>query len=187
MALPHIKQPEGPITNPDFKKRDFNDLDGLLQELSKDRQNFDPPPPPPGSEPQPGFQQPPFHGPGSPPEFSEREPITHDQAVRAGRRAAVLTDQALSVLGMAIAKEQNPESYKASPGEVSDMADAWAEVTEEYSFKINPWINIVFLILMIYTPKLIKASNDRRIKQLQEEQEKQARQIKELQDKANQA
>jgi len=150
--------------NTEFKAHNFQDLDGLLSDLNTKRQNFDPPAPAPGAEAAaasaPGFQ--PFPG------YQEPAPqITREDAERAGHRMAVLIDSMVSTGGMMIAKADESEPYKASEGEIKDLAEAWSDVSEEYNFKINPWFNILILTLMIYTPKIIQANNDRRLNKME--------------------
>lgn len=168
--------------NPEYKVRDFNDLDSMMAELNVQRQQFEPAAPP---APAPGHPATDGQGPGLPgqanPWEDAAEPISREDAERAGRRAAVMADSVLSVAGMMIAKEKIPDKYKASEGEIKDLSDAWSEVSEQYAFKINPWFNVAILTLMVYMPKMMDAANDRRIKNIQEEQAKQAEKIAEIQ------
>lgn len=158
---PEVK-PEIKI-NPNFQQHDFENLDDLLRDLNTAKQVFEKPG---EDQPAPGSMPPmDFNTDNLPPET-----ITREEAERAGMRMAKLTDSILSVTGMTIAKEQDPAKYKASEGEIDDMAAAWSEVAEEYKFKMNPWFNIALLTLMIYMPKMVQASNDRRVKILEEKQ-----------------
>lgn len=165
MPFPTEAQTEGKTEiklNPNFQQHDFENLDDLLQDLNTAKQVFKQP----GEDQAPGSQPAiDFNTDNLPPETISRE-----EAERAGRRMAKLTDSILSVTGMTIAKEQDPEKYKATAGEIDDMAAAWSEVAEEYKFKMNPWFNIALLTLMIYMPKMVQASNDRRVKILEEKQ-----------------
>ena len=166
--------------NPDFKLKQFGNLDEIMQELNIEKQKFDPPAPPPGSTSGEASA-----APGS---FNfEPEPMSREEAERAGERAAILADSLLSVVGMTIAKEERSDKYKASPGELQDLSKAWGDVSEHYSFKVNPLLNITLLNMMIYGPKMMQAANDRKLKKIQEEQarqaliqEEQARQLKQM-------
>ena len=182
MALP--TETPAPAQNPDYKARNFMDMDSLLSELSTERQNFDAPAPPPGSTPPPMPGIPP--APGAQPLYPGElpaEPITREDAERAGKRMATMLDGALSFTGMIIAKEQTTEKYKASEGELKDLAEACSEVSEQYQFKVNPWFNVAILLLFIYMPKLIQANNDRRIKALETKAREQEARIQAIEDK----
>ena len=181
-TVPPVQKPVE--VNQDYKLRNFNNLDDLISELNIERQKIDatPPPAPAPGHPAPDVQVPPGSGAPAAPWENAPDPITREDAERAGRRAAVMADSVLSVAAMMVAKEQNPDKYKASEGEIKDLSDAWSEVSQEYSFKINPWFNVAILTLMVYMPYMMEAANDRRFKTLQEEQKKQAEKIAEIQE-----
>jgi len=168
--------------NPEFKLKQFGNLDDMMQELNIEKQKFDPPAPAPGAPTEPGE--------GARQYNFEVEPMSREEAERAGERAAILADSLLSVVGMTIAKEEKTDKYKATEGELRDLSKAWGDVSEHYSFKVNPLLNIGLLNVMIYGPKIMQATNDRKIKNLQEEQkrqaiiqEEQARLLKEMREK----
>ncbi len=112
----------------------------------------------------------PYSPPGS--MYREPEPIDPEKAKRTGRRTAVMIDGAMGfVNGSLIAKADETDPYKASPGELNDLSDAWAEVAEEYSFSVNPWFKLGMLNLTTYLPRSIKAMNDRKYNILKQEME----------------
>lgn len=145
------------------------DLDDLLSELNTPKQNFEPPTlpnaDPTGPNANPWTQ--PRATPMALPTWEQDElkapPLTREEAQRQGERWAKTADITISFLASFYAKEDDTRKYKASPGEVQDLAAAFADLSAEYSLKINPWLNVTFLLLAIYVPKLIQASNDRRI------------------------
>lgn len=178
MALPTTEQP---AVNETFKAENFNNLDSLLRELNVQRQIFE--------TPKPEGDLPPVETNNLTEEqlIQGEATISREDAERAGRRMAVMVDSVISVAAMTIAKEDANEKYKASEGEINDLSDACSEVSEQYKFKINPWINVMILITMIYLPKIIQATNDRRIKIMEERQKEleDRMQIIELRSKQN--
>lgn len=179
MALPTTND-QTPQVNENFKPEDFNNLDSLLSTLNVERQTFETTKPEvdqPGSSNDPPLNEEQL--------INQGQPITREEAERAGHRMAVLVDSVISVAAMTIAKEEKTDKYKASEGEIKDLSDACSEVTEQYKFKINPWVNVLLLIAMIYLPKLIQATNDRRIKIMEEKQKELENRIKDIEAKAN--
>lgn len=149
MALPDKQESKLPYGS---------NLDTLIAEMSAPKQNFTPPTPPQGAQ-----------SPGSPPGWTPPEidtdpvtPMDPEAAKRQGERLARTIDGGLSFAAAMYAKEESTEKYKASPGEITDLGNALGDLSLEYNIKLNPWVNVIFLMVMIYGPKFMAASNDRR-------------------------
>lgn len=166
-------------------------LDTLLGELSTPKQDFTPKPPVgtgqsrPGASPTPGlFPEP---EPGQPiPDMRTPEQIAADNAAseRSGERMAKTIDGIVSFAACMIAKEQNREKYKATPGDIDDLAGAWSQVSAEYHFNFSPWFNVVFLSISVYVPIFMKATNDRRYNTLMQKHDELQRRIEDLEKEA---
>lgn len=145
--------------DPQPVKRDFDNLDSLLGELSQPKQTFE----------QPELvQQPsamPWNIPGS-------EPLTEEEANRSGKRLAKTIDSTFSFLAGLYAKSEDVSKYKATPGEIDDLADPLTEISQKYNFAISPEWRAIFLLITIYGPRAILAVNDRRINQLEDRVQK---------------
>lgn len=155
-----------PAQEPEPVKRDFNNLDSLLGELSQPKQVFEQPAP---------VEQPaamPWNPPGS-------EPLSEEDAQRSGKRLAKTIDSTFSFLAGLYAKSDDVTKYKATPGEIDDLADPFTEISQKYNFAISPEWRAIFLLITIYGPRAILAVNDRRINQLEDRVQKIEDQIRE--------
>ena len=152
------------------------DVDDLIGELATPKQDFTPKPPP-DALPKPETAGTPTGNQGGEPNIFDptgtltsqpdepSEPLTPEQLAakkRSGANVAKLADAGLSMLGQMYAKADSPSDYKASAGELSDLSEAWAEYLKDKDYDIPPGAYLLFLNLMTYVPKGIKANNDRR-------------------------
>ena len=151
-----------PSAAPEPPKPSSISVDDLLQQLNVPKQVFDPAPGAQPANPEPAFI------PGQPlPGIGEATaPIDPERARRAGLRAAKMANGVLSVTAALIAKENNTDKYGAEKGEIDDLAEAWADVSTEYEFTINPWISVGLLTISVYMPKFLQAMEDRKVNQL---------------------
>lgn len=132
-------------------------VDSLLKELNVPKQVFEPAGNP-AQEPAPGAS---FFDPSAP--APGGAPIDPERAKRAGLRAAKMANGVLSVTAALIAKENDTDKYGAAPGEITDLGEAWADVSQEYEFTVNPWLSVILLTLSIYMPKFLQALEDRKV------------------------
>lgn len=145
-------------------------FDELLGELSTPKQDFTPKPPPgePGNHltnTPPSGHRPIFEFPGAEEEpIKNPEQIEQDRATaeRSGERMAKTVDSIASFTAAMIAKESETGKYKASPGDIQDLANAWSDVSEKYHFNISPWLTVVMLSMATYVPIFMNATRDRR-------------------------
>lgn len=162
--MPVQLQPEEPIVT----KRDFNDIDSLISEvLSQPKQVIGTPPPDPSNPAGANVGSPSFPDSGeaiAPPwEGEPAEPMDPEEAKRSGLRLAKTLDGIISMGASAYAKEKDRKKYQASEGEINDLADPLGELSQKYNFNLSPEVRALFLIVTTYWPKLLEASNDRRI------------------------
>jgi len=170
------------------QKLDYTkNLDQLLGEFSQPRQDFTPKPPP-GPQPKPAgqfsgqFSPWPTEGEGPEPDTRTPEEVQRDimAAERTGHRIAKTVDGIASFTAALIAREKETAKYKATPGDVEDLSEAWAAVAEKYQFDVNPWFTVAFLNLTVYGPIFMKANNDRRFNQMNAEIKAMQQQIEDL-------
>lgn len=163
--------PQPPTPNPtevtgEFTpvKRDFNNIDSLISELNEPKQEIL------SSDNVPGQSQLPGNGSEFYNDKSKIE-ITPEQAARSGERIAKTFNTAFAFSASLYAKAEERERYEATPGDVHDLSQAWADVAMKYSFKVedSPWLNVLLLMSVVYAPIFIKAKNDRRDAILREE------------------
>lgn len=148
-----------------------NYLDNLIGELSTPKEQILKTPSAAQGIPAPGQ---PFQGqPGNPEDqFAEPgEPISPESARKSGERIAKMFDQGFSFGAMLYAKGESPQPYKADEQDLKDLSDVWADVAAKHSWKIedSPWLNVLILVIAVYYPKFMKAGNDRRFSQVNQE------------------
>jgi hypothetical protein len=148
-------------------------FDDLLGELATPKQDFTPKQQPGTSfsETPPPGHTPIFNFPGADeaaPRTAEQMEIDRATADRSGERMAKTIDGIASFTAALIAKEKETGKYKASPGDISDLAKAWSDVSEKYHFNVSPWFTVVMLSIATYVPIFMKAANDRRFNQVNE-------------------
>ena len=150
-------------------KRDFNNLDSLISELNTPKEQITTSiqAPIPGTIENGG----PLNGFEDLAEKPEKPLITPEQAARSGERIAKTFNTAFAFGASIYAKAEERERYEATPGDVHDLSQAWADVAMKYSFKVedSPWLNVLLLMAVVYAPIFIKAKNDRRDAILREE------------------
>jgi len=160
-----------PPAQPTPVKRDFNDIDALISEtLNQPKQHIGPQPgETPAPEPGANKTFQPVNQPNAAPWDNEPpEPLDAEAAKRSGIRIAKTLDGALSWGAVAYAKEKDRKKYQASDGEISDLAEPLSELSTKYNFELSPEVRLLFLVVTIYGPKFMQASNDRKINQLNE-------------------
>lgn len=149
-----------PILEAEPVKRDYDNLDDLISEMANPKQQIGPMPSE-GPGPQAGSSDP---GTWEPP---ARQIVTGDDALRSGKRLAKTIDSGFSFLAGLYSKVEDPSKYKATEGDLNDLADPLAEISEKYNFNMSPEARLIFLLLTIYGPRTIQAINDKRIPELQ--------------------
>jgi len=156
----------GPGEQHNPAKRDFNNLDSLLEELNRPKELITATPTPgqSGAVVDSGDEIEVY---GDEP----REEISDEAAARSGSRIAKTLDKVLSLGVSVYAKNEDRHQYEADLGDIEDLSGAWSDVAKKYSFKIedSPWFNLIILMIAVYTPIFIKAKGDRRDAILREE------------------
>lgn len=105
----------------------------------------------------------------SEPETVETVPLDPEKAQRTGMRIARLADTGIDfVLSNLVA--HNDENYRASEGDLQDIAEAWGEVAQEKGWDLGPGTTLVILYAMVYGPLVKQAITDRRIAEMERRQ-----------------
>jgi len=164
MSLPTIEE-----NKIDFKS-DLNSMETLIKEMSEAREDFTPKTDNTSKDIHTQDQQSapaydPINTQSAPPQ--ELTADQKDRAKRTGKLTAETIDFGIASASSLIAKSNDIKPYKADSEDVETLGDAWSEVAEVYDFNISPWMKLAILYPAIYTPKLIKASNDRRLNVMQ--------------------
>jgi hypothetical protein len=141
-------------------KRDFNDLDSLLDELNVQKEviaNGSP-----GADPGRLFNPEPLADPV--------EAMPAEVAALSGKTIANTIDTALGTGMMLYAKSTNPEKYQATDKQIRNLEQAWAAVAAKYNYRVedSPWLNVGVLSVATYLPHFQEAKNDRRFAMMDE-------------------
>jgi hypothetical protein len=156
------------ITGIDYKT-DLSNIDSMLTEMSKPKQEM------------PGMHEPPPPGPEStePTNHTNNyfDPVNSDYSEindqpkefnpekndRQGTRIAKMIDGAIGIGAMRLAHADDIQPYKATPGEIEDIGEAWSEYTQDKDINLPPWLGLAFLYVTVYMPRILKAFNDKRL------------------------
>lgn len=162
------------IVNPNFQEKPEISFDELLSDLNTKKQVFETPPPPsqPGSPAPPPPSQP-----GLAEYAAEKPPMDPEKAARSGMRYAKLTDTVLGNVAGMVANADKTEKYRADEADIKDLAEAYADLAAESNVEMPPWLQVLFLVLMIYIPKFKVAITDKRYNKLKKEMEEMKEQI----------
>ncbi len=173
--LPTHTNPEN-LTDRPAIKRDFNDLDSLLNELNTPKEVISSTPLQ-GATPQTtgttGTTEntgknisDPFAGDPS----ETVEPMPDELAQLSGKTIANTIDTALGTGFSLYAKNTTPEKYQASGKQLSNLEDAWTAVAKKYNYRVedSPWFNVILLTVAVYLPHFQEAKTDRRFAQVDE-------------------
>jgi hypothetical protein len=140
-------------------KRNFNDLDSLLDELNVQKEEIasNPPGTMPGSAPVGELVEP-------------VDPMPAEVAALSGKTIANTIDTALGTGMMLYAKSTNPEKYQATDKQIRNLEQAWAAVAAKYNYRVedSPWFNVGVLTVATYLPHFQEAKNDRRFAMMEE-------------------
>jgi hypothetical protein len=168
-------------TNREAVKRDFNDLDSLIQELNTPKEEI--------FKNQvnnsvAGTQQAPEAGisiPGATGEPADTETISDDVAALSGKTIAGTIDTVFSTGCSLYAKQPDSTKYEANAKQQDQLNNAWAAVAKKYGYKVedSPWFNVALLSTAVYLPKLQEAKKDRRFAEMDEKIEALQKQINE--------
>ena len=118
------------------------------------------------------------------PETVETVPLDPEKAQRTGMRIARLADTGIDfVLSNFVA--HNDETYRASEGDLQDIAEAWGEIAQEKGWDLGPGITLLILYAMVYGPLVKQAVTDRRIADMERRQALIEQQQAEMQQQLN--
>jgi hypothetical protein len=171
------------------ENRNFNDLDGLLKELSQPKEQINSSQgQQPGGEPAAGNEH--FTGASSPGydfEPDEREPISGDIAAMSGKTIAGTIDTVLSTSMSIYARNSDPEKYQAKERQLEQLNNAWAAVAQKYNYKVedSPWFNVILLTVAVYLPLMQEAKKDRRFAEMSERIDEMQKKYETLQNSVN--
>ena len=146
-------------------KTNLNDIDSMLAEFAKPKQEM-PSAPQTQSNNEPPQPNNPVFDPtidDYPVTEHENTPIDPEKNERQGLRIAKMVDGAISLGAMKLAYATTTQPYKATPGELDDIGEAWAEYTKDKDIDLPPWLSLAFLYVTVYMPRIIKAFNDKRL------------------------
>lgn len=154
-------------------------LDNLLKDIEKPRQNFEASAPPPLTDEQRAEM------PNQPPDYSETEILSHQDAATSAQAITSTTDAILSVsLGM-YAKSSDYSQYQATAQERQNLNRAFTRLCAKRGWQVPPEVDAAAAVFQIYVPKFINAKQEREINLLKQEmQEIKARQDK-IEEKQN--
>ena len=152
-------------------KRDFNNLDSLIEELNQPKeviQNSQPKPPPSADSEQAHDYGEQYPGGDYGHEPEHFEPMPDEVANLSGKMIAGTIDTSLSTAMGLYAHNSETEKYSASDKQIDKLNDAWAAVSRKYNYKIedSPWFNVVALSAGVYIPKFQDAKADRRFAEM---------------------
>ena len=155
-------------------KRDFNDLDSLIGELSVPKEQIN------RASINSATDTHSYDNQGQPvTELVEAERMAPEIAAISGKAIAGTIDTLLSTGLSLYAKAKSPEKFEASDKQMQKLSEAWAHIAAKYNYRAedSAWLHVIALNLGIYTPKFNEAKNDRRFAEMQErfEAEKAAR------------
>ncbi len=153
-----LKAPESKDTLMDYKT-DFNNIDALLSELNKPKQDFQTP-----ENPDQKAYDSVFGDLDS--QESERENQDPQARIIAARQTAKFFDRSLSFGAQMIAKTDSRDKYKATPEDIEELTDAWASYMELNNINIPPWAILLVVYVTTYMPKFTQAFNDKRFKEM---------------------
>lgn len=145
-------------------KRDFNDLDSLINELGTPKENILP------SSPV-GTALNPDGGSDFYSDAPALEPIPAEVAAMSGKVIASTIDTALSTGFSLMAKSNTAEKYEATDKQMDKLRDAWTAVAQKYNYKVedSPWFHVILLNVAVYFPQFKEAQKDRRFAELEEQ------------------
>lgn len=168
--FPTASTSTAPDTGREAIKRDFNDLDSLIGELSvpKEQINRTAPGAPSGSPSYPGHSE--FSSESDVNSGEPAERMAPEIAALSGKAIAGTIDTVLSTGFSLYAKAPSPEKYEASEKQIQKLSEAWAAVASKYNYRVedSPWFHIIALNAGIYIPKFNEAKNDRRFAEIDE-------------------
>ena len=182
-------------------KRDFYDMDSLLQELAvpKEQIQRNIPGSQPGSstgtaEPaQPGARMYIDDPAGEP---IEQEKMSPEVAALSGKMIANTIDLSVGTGLSLYAKNSTPEKYQATEKQLTALQQAWAAVAAKYNYKVedSPWFNALIQTGAVYIPHFQEAKNDRRfalvneaLEDIKAEMKKQAAELEQMKTATKQA
>lgn len=159
LTAPEITSDRQPV------KRDFNDLDSLINELNTPKESIQPSRPAgsalntvAGSTDNEII------------DLEQPEPIPAEIAALSGKVIASTIDTALSTGLSLYAKGGTAEKYEASDKQMENLKLAWSAVAQKYNYRVedSPWFNVILLNVAVYFPTFKEAQKDRRFAEVDE-------------------
>lgn len=114
-------------------------------------------------------------------EEEECKTVTPEQAQRTGRRIAQAIDVGFNYVASNFIAKNSEKDYKANPGDLEDIAQAWGEIAEEKQWKVSPYMQLMVLYLIVYAPLAKQAFTDRKVMEIENKTNTHEDQIKALQ------
>lgn len=114
-------------------------------------------------------------------EEEEVKTVTPEQAQRTGRRIAQAIDVGFNYVASNFIAKNSEKDYKANPGDLEDIAQAWGEIAEEKHWKVSPYMQLMVLYLIVYAPLAKQAFTDRKVMEIENKTNSHEDQIKALQ------
>ena len=156
-----------PTTGRQAVKRDFDNLDSLIQELSQPKeviQNSQPTPPPNSGGEQASYSGSPYPGGGYENENADPDELPDEVAELSGKMIAGTVDTTLSTAMGLYAHTSEVEKYEANEKQMQKLSEAWTAVAKKQKIRMEdaPYFNLIALSAGVYIPKFQDAKNDRR-------------------------
>lgn len=86
---------------------------------------------------------------------------------RTGLRIARTIDRFAAFGSMKVALSNDMSTYQATQNELNDLGDEWSEYTKDMNIDMPPWMSLAILNFTVYMPKVVKAFNDKRLHEQQ--------------------
>ena len=155
----------------------LNNIDELINKLATPKQDM------PGFDNQDPEPEPPSPEIFDPVTFSDQpKPIDPAKSKKQGLRIAKTVDHLIATGAMKVGHTDDMKRYQASQNDINDLGDAWAEYTAEKGIELPPWLALAVLNITVYLPSVLKAMNDKRLWEQQQEIDHHTDQISELQE-----
>ncbi|MBO5847840.1 MAG: hypothetical protein J6R17_01335 [Bacteroidales bacterium] len=111
--------------------------------------------------------------------MEQEKTISPERAHRTGERIAKVIDAGFNFFASNMLAKTGKD-YKAKPADLQDIADAWGDMAHDKQWEFSPALQLLVLYIMVYSPLMKEALNDRRLMEMEERLMKQEEKIREM-------
>ncbi len=111
--------------------------------------------------------------------MEQEKTISPERAHRTGERIAKVIDTGFNFFASNMLAKTGKD-YKAKPADLQDIADAWGDMAHDKQWEFSPVLQLLVLYIMVYSPLMKEALNDRRLMEMEERLMKQEEKIREI-------